>query len=84
MISESDLKPIVIKTASTIATAAQVDAGLPIPKGVRVRTFSPEAWEEFVEEWASTLDSKYPKVRRFGGAGDMGIADCLMSQGRYF
>lgn len=40
---------------------------------MRVRSFSPDEWEEFVEEWASSLKSEYPKVRRFGGSGDLGV-----------
>ena len=40
---------------------------------MRVRTFSPDDWEEFVEEWATSLDGSYKKVRRFGGAGDLGV-----------
>lgn len=55
------------------ASADHVQAGLPIPKVSRVQIFSPDDWEEFVEEWASSLKSEYAMVRRFAGAGDMGV-----------
>ena len=35
--------------------------------------FSSSEWEEFVEEWATSLESTYKKVRRFGGSGDLGV-----------
>lgn len=47
--------------------------GIPIPKINRVLTFSPSEWEEFIEEWASFIIKVYKKVRRMGGAGDLGI-----------
>lgn len=73
MISDSNLKDITPKPKTGTATATQVAVGTPIPKPVRVRSFSPEEWEEFVEEWADSLKTVYAKVRRFGGAGDFGI-----------
>jgi hypothetical protein len=38
----------------------------------RVRLFSAEEWEEFVQEWAHSLKKSYGTVRRCSGAGDMG------------
>jgi len=35
--------------------------------------FSPEEWEEFTEEWASSLKGQYYRVLRFGGPGDRGL-----------
>jgi hypothetical protein len=46
---------------------------MPIPKSRRVEQFSPDEWEEFTEEWASSLKSEYRLVRRFGGSGDLGL-----------
>jgi len=40
---------------------------------MRIRMFSPEEWEEFVEEWSTCLNSAYLKVRRLGGSGDLGV-----------
>lgn len=62
------------------ASADHVYAGLPIPKVSRVQIFSPDDWEEFIEEWASSLKSSYAMVRRFAGAGDMGIDVACFTQ----
>lgn len=53
-------------------SADTVTSGPPIPAIERIRVFSPRQWEEFVLEWAHSLRSRYSKVERCGGAGDMG------------
>ncbi|QNN47966.1 hypothetical protein H9L17_07555 [Thermomonas brevis] len=73
MISESDLEEIQPKTPSHVSSPSHVQSGVPVPKAIRIRHFSPDEWEEFIEEWASALNSLYAKVRRFGGAGDLGV-----------
>ena len=73
MISDADMKMIAPGTPSATPSSAHVQSGMPIPKPIRVRHFSPEEWEQFVEEWATTLDDSYAKVRRFGGASDCGV-----------
>lgn len=73
MIPESDLTKILPKAPSAALPSSQVQSGIPIPKAKRVTIFSPEEWEEFIEEWASSLQASYSKVRRFGGAGDLGV-----------
>lgn len=73
MISISDLNDINPTKQTCSASANHIHSGIPIPKPIRVRSFSPDEWEEFVEEWASSLKSEYPKVRRFGGSGDLGV-----------
>lgn len=73
MIADADLKEIKPKPPTALASASHVQAGIPLPKAARVRTFSPNDWEEFIEEWATSLFAIYKKVRRFGGAGDMGV-----------
>lgn len=73
MIPDGDLKEIEPKEPTNVASSAHVQTGVPIPKVMRVKQFSPEAWEEFTEEWASSLESDYVKVRRFGGSGDLGV-----------
>jgi hypothetical protein len=73
MIDIADLKSILPKGVSTTATASHVASGIPIAKTLRVQVFSPDDWEVFTEEYASSLQASYSKVRRFGGAGDMGI-----------
>lgn len=83
MISDSDMTVIQPTGPSATSSSAHVQTGVPIPKAMRVRNFSPDEWEEFVEEWGTTLESSYVKVRRFGGAGDLGvdIAGFLDEQG---
>jgi len=73
MINDADLKLIAPTGLSSSTTASHVSSGLPIAKSLRVQVFSPDEWEQFTEEYASSLETAYQKVRRFGGSGDMGI-----------
>lgn len=73
VISDSDLMEVFPKSPSAVPSSSHAESGIPIPKAKRVAIFSPEEWEEFIEEWASSLKASYPKVRRFGGAGDLGV-----------
>lgn len=49
-----------------------VAAGLPVHPEDRVRLFSADQWERFVQEWVDSLRDEYELVERCGGAGDMG------------
>ncbi len=73
MIEDGDLKEVVPSGTPITVTAAHVMSGLPMPKPVRVKIFSPDEWEQFSEEYATSLKPDYAKVRRFAGAGDMGV-----------
>ena len=73
MIKERDLKDIKPKLLASTASAEHVSSGVPIPKVMRIRTFSPDDWEDFIEEWSTSLSGAYAKVRRFGGSGDLGV-----------
>lgn len=73
MITEDQLLPISPSGLETSGSASHVVNGLPIPATLRVQVFSPDDWERFTEEYASSLETAYRKVRRFGGSGDMGI-----------
>lgn len=73
MIAESDLEEIQPRTPSGVSSQSQAQSGIPIPKAGRIKLFSPDDWEEFIEEWASSLATVYVKVRRFGGACDLGV-----------
>lgn len=53
------------------ADPLDVRAGLPILPVERIKIFSPEQWEDFIGEWATSLEG-YKSVERVGGAGDMG------------
>lgn len=73
MIKDYDLKEIKPKPPTRTASVEHVSSGLPIPKVMRIRTFSPDDWEDFIEEWSTSLSGTYVKVRRFGGSGDLGV-----------
>lgn len=73
MIPEADLKKIEPRQRNGLHTSDHVQAGIPIPKSVRIRMFSPDEWEVFIEEWATSLQSIYKRIRRFGGSGDLGV-----------
>jgi hypothetical protein len=65
--------PIPQPTAPPPGLAADVVAtGLPVPPADRVRLFSHDQWERFVQEWVDSLREEYELVERCGGAGDMG------------
>jgi len=49
-----------------------VASGLPVHPEDRVRLFSADQWERFVQEWVDSLRDEYELVERCGGAGDMG------------
>lgn len=53
-------------SADTVAAGPSI---LPIE---RLKLFSAEQWEEFINEWVNSLDGEYARVERLGGAGDMG------------
>ncbi len=53
-------------------SAQEVASGSPIPPVQRVRLFSPSEWEEFIEEWARSLNEGYSKIQRYAGSGDKG------------
>jgi hypothetical protein len=73
MIADAEMKEIKPKVPSGAPSSAHVHSGIPVPKAIRVKNFSPDEWEEFIEEWAASLESSYVKVRRFGGPGDCGV-----------
>lgn len=59
--------------APTPVLAADVVAsGLPVHPEDRIRLFSADQWERFVQEWVDSLRDEYQMVERCGGAGDMG------------
>jgi hypothetical protein len=55
-------------------TAAHVTHGPLIPPQQQLLLYSPDQWEDFVQEWLHyCLKKAYKKVQRFSGPGDMGI-----------
>ena len=73
MITELDLKEIKPKLLDGTFSPLHIQNGVPIPKPTRVKFFSPEEWEVFTEECASSLEHTYTHIRRVGGSGDMGV-----------
>jgi hypothetical protein len=73
LIADEDLKPISPTIPLACPSAEHVNSGIPIPPVKRVTLFSPDEWESFTEEWASSLEDSYVRVARFGGAGDQGL-----------
>lgn len=47
-------------------------SGPPVHPEDRIRLFSPDEWERFIQEWVDSLRDEYDLVERCGGAGDMG------------
>ena len=67
--------PVPIPQPSTPPPGLAADvvaSGLPVHPEDRVRLFSPDQWERFVQEWVDSLRDEYELVQRCGGAGDMG------------
>ncbi|TIV37059.1 MAG: hypothetical protein E5V91_19730 [Mesorhizobium sp.] len=51
----------------------QLQYGPPIEPLARIVTYDPTEWETFIEEWVSSLKTKYQSVLRYTGANDHGI-----------
>jgi hypothetical protein len=61
-------------TASGAVTADRVTHGPTVPPQQRILLYSPDQWEEFIQEWVHfSLKGRYVQVQRFSGAGDRGI-----------
>ena len=71
-LKQAQLVPMLEPSLPPQVRADHVGAGMPIPPLQRVKLFSPAEWEEFLQEWAHSLKSKYHTVMRCSGAGDMG------------
>src|SRR5690554_3150987 len=71
--NEDDFKDLSPSPQKGLYNSAHVTSGIPIPKTQRVKLFSADEWEEFTEEWASSLEESYYCVKRFAGAGDKGM-----------
>lgn len=73
MIDTNNLRDLLPPFPTVLYSAEHVISGIPIPKMKRIEFFSPDEWEEFTEEWASSLVSEYSKIARFAGSGDKGL-----------
>lgn len=73
LIADEDMKPLSLNAPSVCHSAGHVYSGIPMPKPMRVTTFSPAEWESFTQEWATSLKNSYARVSRYGGSGDQGV-----------
>jgi hypothetical protein len=74
LITSDDMRPILPPSPLGNPSTDHVISGIPIPKAMRVKSFSPEEWEVFVQEWASAgIAGFYKLIRRLSGSGDKGI-----------
>lgn len=73
MIADEDMRAIAPEAPVSCPSAEHVSTGIPIPKPIRVTTFSPAEWEAFTQEWASSLKDAYVRVARHTGSGDQGV-----------
>ncbi|PLR45440.1 ABC-three component system protein [Chimaeribacter arupi] len=73
MMNENDFKELSPRVHEGLFNSAHVNSGVPIPKTLRIQLFSADEWEEFTEEWASSLKSSYHCIKRFSGSGDKGL-----------
>ena len=71
--NDPDFKDLSPNPQRGLYSSEHVSSGIPIPKTKRIELFSPDEWEEFTEEWATSLEKSYHKVKRFAGAGDQGL-----------
>lgn len=72
MMKEDDFKKLSPNPKKGFYSSEHVVSGIPIPKTQRVQLFGADEWEEFTEEWASSLECSYHSIKRFGGSGDKG------------
>ena len=70
---EDNFKELAPNPKKGLYSSTHVISGIPVPKTQRVQLFDAEEWEEFTEEWASSLQNSYHCVKRFAGAGDKGL-----------
>ncbi|NUH66543.1 hypothetical protein HTT03_14765 [Sulfitobacter sp. S0837] len=63
------------KAAKSIASAAQVSSGVPIPPQSLLPILSAADWEQFTHEWLWFYKNNgtYHDVNKYSGAGDLGL-----------
>lgn len=60
-----------LNSTRAVDKPTQIGSGTNFPISKLIELLEPAQWEEFTEEWASSLKS-YKEVERWSGAGDMG------------
>lgn len=61
-----------LKDPTAVRVAPTTAGSTIVPAIDLLRVFSPGQWEDFALEWAHSLKSRYQRVERCGGAGDLG------------
>ena len=69
-LATNSLSPV--PTPAATVPPEVVAIGIPVSPLERLRIMSPSQWEDFVLEWAHSLETQYASVERCAGAGDMG------------
>jgi len=57
---------------SNYTTSNRINFGLRITPLKLIEVFTPQQWEEFIEEWLDLKKSEFHSIEKIGGAGDMG------------
>lgn len=70
--NSDDLEELDTPNSQETYTSEHIRDGHIIPAIKRIELFSPDQWEEFVEEWANGIKNEFKSVKRHGGAGDKG------------
>lgn len=73
MTDPNSFRELAPKTPTVSYTADHISSGIPVPKTRRIELFSSGDWEEFTEEWASSLKPAYYHVARIAGPKDKGL-----------
>ena len=74
MLPEPNLQFVdVLAPAEIIPSSARIANGKIFPPQQQILLFSPDEWEEFIKEWVHYQKTKYVKVVRLAGAGDLGV-----------
>jgi hypothetical protein len=71
-VAEAPLSEIPLP-ATVTCSSAHVQFGRTFPPQQQILLYSAGDWEGFIHEWVHSLRTQYKSVRRFSGAGDMGI-----------
>lgn len=69
--------------SQTMLSPTQMQSGPPIEPLTRIVTYDPAQWETFIDEWVSSLKTRYHKVLRYTGANDHGIDVAGFADGNY-
>lgn len=67
------MEEITLPAQAALPSAARILHGRLIPPQQQILLYSSDEWERFIHEWVHYQKSRYKRVARLSGAGDMGI-----------